>query len=353
MLWRKLKGYLHRYIPSHIADPFGLARRMLFSKNPSARFALYTATWGIVLLPFDLLLQFVERRYYKNARQMQLPILFICGPARSGTTLVYQVLVQSLPVAYINNMTALFPRSPVAASKLLGKYIHKNRLSFNSYYSKTSGLAGVNDGNHIWNRWTGLDRIDVRTILLPSKIDDMRRFFQAFEKSSNKPIVNKFNNLNAFANKVASIFPNAYFICMTRAPAFLAQSLLITRKEIQGDISIGYGVTNPDKTKDSKDYVLDICEQVVFLEHKALEQKNAIGEKRFWIVSYEEFCLDPNRLINRVAQEILNLPKKELHSLPRVEPFKDNNSLRIDEKLFHKIENTLSELEKQRCARVE
>jgi hypothetical protein len=30
-----------------------------------------------------------------------------------------------------------------------------------------------------------------------------------------------------------------------------------------------------------------------------------LGDKRFWLVSYEEFCRDPGALVRRIAREIL------------------------------------------------
>ena len=64
----------------------------------------------------------------------------------------------------------------------------------------------------------------------------------AAAKASAKPILVKNNNLNACASLVADVFQQAVFICMTRDPRFLAQSLLQARVNIHGGEDFPYGI---------------------------------------------------------------------------------------------------------------
>src|SRR6266481_489501 len=101
---------LRRMISGTFKDPIGLTVRLLRSRDPDAYFAMAASFLSSITAPLDRLLEMKERRIYAQAAPPQRPIIFVTGAPRSGTTLVSQVLVHHLPVAYFNNLSALFPR---------------------------------------------------------------------------------------------------------------------------------------------------------------------------------------------------------------------------------------------------
>src|SRR6185295_3526902 len=137
---------------ANFRDPIGLLRRMIASRDPAARAELVRAAGTVAMTPVDLALLPFERRRIRAAKPSPHPILFIVGPPRSGTTLAYQVLAHFLPVTYFNNLTDLFPRSPLSASLLFNRWLRPNPDPFHSFYGNTAGLAEPNDAFHIWNR---------------------------------------------------------------------------------------------------------------------------------------------------------------------------------------------------------
>ena len=56
---------------------------------------------------------------YAKARAPRHPIIIVVGPPRSGTTLVAQTLTHYLNLTYFNNVTSLFPRSPICGNRIL------------------------------------------------------------------------------------------------------------------------------------------------------------------------------------------------------------------------------------------
>jgi len=337
-----LRRWLHRFIPSHFHDPVGLARRLLRTGDPAAVFAMQTALLGLAAAPLDLLLQIAERRRYRNAPAPRLPLLFICGAPRTGTTLVQQVLIDHLPLAFINNLTAVFPRAPLTANRIFRSAAPVPGDAYHSYYGKTVGFSGPNDGLHLWDRWLGTDRTKIRTSLGPAEQRDMRRFFGAMEQLFARPIVVKNNSLNAYAGLVAEVFDRAFFICMTREPLFLAQSLLQARLDIHGRNDVPYGLAGtPGARADSTDAVEDVCRQVLYHQQVIQEQQSHIGAERFWIVQYEAFCQDPSALVDAVAVRVLGQPRPPKTRLP---PFPTSNTVRIDPERFRQIAATLARL---------
>lgn len=340
---RQLKKLVRFFVPRHIQDP-GLLIRMIRSGSRAAWFTILTTVLGFLLAPLDMLFEIFEKKYYERASGPRLPLIFVCGAPRTGTTLASQVLINNLPVSYFNNLTALFPRSPIVANRLFGRLIGR-KMDYESYYSKTVGLSGPNDAFYIWNRWMVEDETGMQCVLLGSKTEAMVRFFGAYEQAFQKPIISKNNSLNTRAVSIANVFKQAYFICMTRDPAYVAQSLLAARLEIQGDLEARLWVDNPDKSHLQRgDYIEDVCDQVLYHERKILEQQQIIGADRFWIVSYEQFCREPELLIKRVSEQILG-QRVDLDELKKtVKPFQLSNAVRMPPPLFKQIKQTLADL---------
>lgn len=343
-MWKLLKKAFNLFVPAHINDP-GLAIRMMRSGSPAAWFTLLTTGLGIVMIPLDMLLERREKKRYAQASKPSEPIIFVCGAPRTGTTLMEQFLIKNLDVSYFNNLTSIFVRAPITANKIFGRFIGPKRIEYKSYYSKTMYFTGPNDAFYLWNRWMTEDETGMQCVLIDDKENDIVQFFGAYEDAFGKPIVSKNNSLNTRAKRMADVFENAYFICMTREDAYLAQALLQARMEIQGDIAASYGVDNPEKDEQVvTDYVTDVCDQVLYHKRKIHEQEQLIGADRFWIMPYETFCQDPAQVLRRVYTDILKQPVPEA-ALTSIEPFKAANRIKLEPELFQRIETTLAALE--------
>ena len=337
------RRWLHRFIPSHFHDPVGLARRLIRTGDPAAVFAMQEALLGLIAAPLDMLLQIAEQRRYRNAPDPRLPLLFICGAPRTGTTLVEQVLLDQLPFGFMNNLTGVFPRAPLTANRIFRPGVPRGGAPYHNYYGKTVGFSGPNDGLHLWDRWLGTDRTKIRDSLTTEEQVEMRRFFGAMEQLFGRPILAKNNSLSACANLVAEVFDQAYFICMTRDPLYLAQSQLKARLDIHGRDDIPYGLSQAAANgAASADVVEDICRQVLFHEQIVREQQARVGAERFWIVQYEAFCQNPSALVDRVAAEVLGQPRPP--GTPLIPPLTVSQSVRIGPERLRQIETTLARL---------
>lgn len=302
-----LRQFLHRYVPAHFDDPLGLAARLVRSRDPAAWFAMAAALGGAASAPLDVALAPIERRLlsiYASRRPPRHPLILICGAPRSGTTVVYQTLVRHLPVAYFSNLSALFPRSPLAAQRLFGRFLRPQSGGFHSYYGRTQGLAGTNDALNLWDRWLGADRSTAATQINERQRQAMVEFFTACDVLWDRPLVNKNNSLNLSAHLVAECLPHARFICITRDRRSLAQSLYRARCDIHGKPSAAYGAS-PRRADVADDPVRDVCQQAISYDDVNGQQRTRLGRDRFWLVSYEEFCRSPISLLRRVAQDVL------------------------------------------------
>lgn len=289
-------------------NPLGLVFRMLVSGRRAAWSALFREALSIAVKPVDAVLQFKERKVFTHLNASNLPLMLIVGPPRCGTTLVYQVLSHCLDVSFPNNLSSLFPKSPMTVNGLAGNA----RADFESFYGQTAGMGGPNDAFHVWNRWLGDDRYVTRTDLSDHELKDMRQFFSAWSKKFGKPFLNK-NNRNVHCiEQLAKAIPQAYFIGVSRDPICVARSLIRARETVQGDKKIGWGLQCQEKHchEDDLGYVQDVCDQV---QRNDLELQTQLGgldqDTVFWI-QYESFCENPNLIVDEIVSTIPQLKRR-------------------------------------------
>jgi len=323
---------MRSFLPSNAQNLFGLLKTVLTSKDAAAYSALAQSVLGVALSPVDVVLSRFEQARYRTAGDPEKPLVFVCGPPRSGTTLTQQVLLKCCDLAYFNNLTAVFPRSPVVANQWFGSAHRAPRIDLSSFYGRTRSLSGPNDALHLWDRWVGPDRDRFpERLLTEDSAEDMRRFFGAWQALSGRGILTKNNRLNGFAHLVAEVLPNALFICLDRQPLHLAQSLFVARERITCDLGVPYGAIGPafDARRVPDDPVEDVCRQVEYYGQLADRQQSTVGQDRFWRVSYEAFCRDPAILIERTAKwagvqprgdAIRTLPELHASTRTRVAP---------------------------------
>ncbi|SDD92788.1 Sulfotransferase family protein [Pricia antarctica] len=324
---------------SNFKDPFGLFKRMLLSRNTTAYFILFRELLSKILVPVDFLLQGFEKRILKKSRiDSDQPVILILGGSRSGTTLLYQTLAQYLPVSYMNNFIALFHRSPLAALKLFNRFIPNSKRNYESYYGSVAGLDGPNDAFSIWNRWLGDDRNHIIKDISEQKKSEMKSFFNTWMQVSKRPFLNKNNRNSLCAPMLDSVFENVVFIEIYREPIFVAQSLILSRRSVQGSDKIGWGLLSED-SKESKDplsYIDDICNQVYQVNCILAEGRKTIDTKKYIRVSYEDFCENPADLIQKVSLKALD-HKIDFTNLAHLQFSIAANKQRLSDDEFNRI----------------
>ncbi len=328
---------------ANFQDPLGLLKRMVLSKDRAARSALYRAAAGKMLQPFDLILEKVERRKLQEARPSALPMIFIVGAPRSGTTLLYQTLARFLPVTYFTNWSALFPHAPITASQVASRFLSAKRFDDRSFYGNVAGLTAPNDGFHVWNRWLGADRYRAPQQISAHAEHEMKNFFNAWLAAFAKPFLNKNNRNTDCIALLAALFEHAYFIEVRRRPVYVAQSLLLARLRIQGSKEIGWGLRSAPGAS-GRSYIDEICEQVFEIEMKLRADKCHVPPERVLEISYERFCENPSSVVQRIAREFLKREINEASLHRELRPFEATNEIRVERAEFEMIQGRINEL---------
>jgi len=309
-------------------NPVALAMRLLASKDRIAKFVLFREAIVAGLVPVDWVMTFFERIWIERmAQEHNLPLILILGGSRSGTTVLYQVLAHSLPVSYLSNLNAIFPRSTITARRLFAKFFREPEHSLENFFGSVRGLNSPNDGFFLWNRWLGYDRGSVNTSIHPTDVAEATAFLDCWGSTFRTPLLNK-NNRNLFA---VPFFEKAtrgrvVYVIIRRDPRYVVQSLIKSRKAIQGTVAKGWGLASKDSNlhHGSLAYVDDICAQVWAVEKMLREVESCIEPKRVISIHYSDLCADPVRVVNLVSTKVFDRPA-ELQSVSWLSPLKSTD----------------------------
>lgn len=172
-----------------------------------------------------------------NIDSERIPIIYIVGVPRSGTTLLSQILSRYLPVGYINNLTARFWRRPSVGIRLSDALLGpeaRRLIEFSSSYGVTSGIAGPHEFGYFWRHWLNLDAASSHHLSAEELAHtDKKGLQQALETEIlaefGKPVVFKNVICGFHAAFLTSVHRASLFVYIRRDPFSAAASILQSR----------------------------------------------------------------------------------------------------------------------------
>jgi hypothetical protein len=295
---------------------------MLMSGEATARAALARTALGVAAAPIDRAFQRAERRRIREAQPSERPLLLIVGAPRSGTTLVAQTVVHHLPVSFPNNVSALFPRSPITAQLRFAPRrngrVPRHNSDDRSYYGQTRRFRDHNDAFHLWDRWLGGERYAVPDTISERVVAEMRAFFDAWRSAFDEPFVNKNNRNTDCMAALAAALPEARFLVVRRDRDETARSLLTARRLVHGDVRCAWGLRSRDAS-DVGDAERAVAEQLDEIERRLEHSLLAIAPERVSKIEFASFCANPVAGVHAAA-ELLDLARPETTIPPILRP---------------------------------
>lgn len=237
----------------------------------------------------------IEKIIFSNENQINFPPIFIIGPARSGTTLVYQCFVQRFRFCYFSNLITFFRYCPALAGCAVSLINGCDpSFDFKSNYGKIKGWNSPNQGNKIWGRWfkghgPGKE-ID------PASITDIRRIISSLENCYNIPFITKWPGFGVYLDLVDQVFENAVFIRVLRDPIHTIQSVLRGRHDLHGDGNIS--ISRPPSTYflfKKRTPIEQVCAYVLGVEKDIDDSMKRLGKNKFFNVEYKKLCSNPDK----------------------------------------------------------
>ena len=264
-----------------------------------------TYSKGASLLKFGF--KVIEKFILPNSNDNSPDAVFIIGPPRSGTTLLYQLMLYHYHFAYFSNFTVKFYRTPIIAS-WLGKILHKNQNSsygFTSNYGQTKNRWGPHEAGEFWYQWFPRgEHIYVAPGKTPKlHLKELRQGIIGMNNITGMPVIFK-NTYNSM--RIAPIMeaiPEACFLVCRRNPLDIAQSILNARIKAQKDKNQWWAL--PPKEIDqikAHPYWEQVIEQVYYTYQQIETDKNQFQANRFYDISYESLCKNTHDTMSSVEQ---------------------------------------------------
>ena len=251
-------------------------------------------------------LYLIERALLAVTSRSEGSQLFILGPPRTGTTLIYQYIAHRLNVAYFTNGVGRYPLAPCvvtyAQKRLWGSYVS----DFNSTFGKVIGPLGPREAGGFWNQCFDAEAYQRADDIAPRKVDTLRRTIWRIQRIyGGTPFVNKNVKHLLRIHALKEIFPHSFFLVVERDLVDAALSLLRGRHELFGDSRQWWSVRPPDYD-DLKDLPLpeQVTGQYLSLIEKMEKDLAELPADRVLRISYEHFCSNPEALIEQIRTRL-------------------------------------------------
>lgn len=248
------------------------------------------------------ILRATEVALLRAHRDVPVRPVFIIGVPRSGTTLIYQVMLYWFRMAYICNFAASYPRAPAAATCLIRGEIRRFKTDFQSHYGGTVGRAAPNEGWRIWKRWFAAGIWQDETAVDSSRATELRATIAAIETVLGAPFISKALDQGMRIRALNAIFPQSLFIWIRRRPLNTAASVLRARRDEAGSEKTWWATRPPEYDQICrKDYLDQVCEQVYYISKTINADLQGLKPKRFIEINYEDLCLVPEPALERIG----------------------------------------------------
>ena len=249
-----------------------------------------------------------EKKYlnlYGNQKLKHQPI-FIIGAPRTGSTIFYQTLTNQLNVLYINNLNCLLNKNLFfgfwCSFKLFKQRAHN---CFQSDLGRTTSLNSPSECGEFWYRWLPTYKHVIDKGETSEKIiNQIRIEISAVINYYDKPLVIGNNNAGLRIGLLKEIFPDAKYIVINRDPFFVAQSLLLARKKIHGDIINWWGMMPKNYNKLlKKSPTVQVVSQYYFINKQIYQDLESYVNKDSWIeVKYSQLSDKKEITIDKIKK---------------------------------------------------
>jgi hypothetical protein len=223
---------------------------------------------------------------------LQTPILIVGAP-RSGSTLLYQVMVERFDVAYISNRHCRWHGAPSLVERRVRGARHT--ATYSSQLGVEAGDTAPSECGGYWYRFfprtphhVPLEAADAE------KLNRLRRSVARFGAEAGRPIVFKNLYCSLRLEPIAAALPEALFLVIERDLLDNARSLLASRMRRSGGYAQWWSAEPPGIERlRALPPEQQVVEQVRGIAAAIASARESIGADRFLDLSYESLCEDP------------------------------------------------------------
>ncbi len=262
-------------------------------------------------------MQEIEAQFFQQYQHIDaknVPIVFILGSPRTGSTLIYQLMIDFFDFFYFTNLANNhFAEHPLLAIPLENSLQQPNLNRYESEYGKTKGLLGASEASYIFKNWFGGEHPTEtysRTIL-SEKMPHFMATIASIYGLSESPILVK-NAWHCFRIQfLAETFPNAHFIWIRRDIGLSALSDLESRYR-QGDPSTVWNSATTANYLEiqQRPYWEQVVEQQYEYNRIIGRDLSTYAQDRFLTMWYEDLCDTTANIMETLSNYLANSIEK-------------------------------------------
>jgi hypothetical protein len=221
--------------------------------------------------------------------------VFIVGPARSGTTLLYQALAHVAQTTWLPQLLDYGYGATHLAFRVAGRRLERHRADFRSRYGRSHGWLAPSEAFGFWRQWfwKGHDGDHRHAAALPDAgAADLRAAAREVSAHRGTPMLVKCLYLSLSVPALAAAFPDARFVYIRRdAVATAASSLRARAATAPGT----WWSTRPEGFSDHLDEppVDQVLWQLASIARTIAADLSRLPAHRWIDVRYEDFCARP------------------------------------------------------------
>lgn len=251
------------------------------------------------------------------------PCLFIIGPPRSGSTILYQLVTSLLDVEYVDNLANLARNNPYFGSRLSKLfYASSSHQNYTSEHGATT-VGGLHAPAEplLFYKWFPKDRhFTTVTDLNPDQIIEFRKTLYAMINRAGKPMLIKNLSFSLRLQALREILPEAKYIVIRRDPLYTSQSILLAMRKVHYPEHQIWGILPRDfHLLEKLEQHEMVVRQVHQIESQICQDLKGIPEQNILYIDYEH--LEDN--LQTILREISTLIRAE--SATRTDPVLENS----------------------------
>lgn len=289
-------------------------RSELFEPNPRQ---------AELLAELSVLLACAEEGAGQASAAPRLPVVFIIGPPRSGTTLALQWLASTGVIAYPTNLLSRFFAAPYVGARIQqlltdAEFDFAGELTgagvaghpFRSRAGKTVGLLEPHEFSFFWRRFypVGQARPLTERELAASDAHGFAGGLAQLERAFGKPFAMKGILLQYNLKHLAELLPTALFLRTERDAFQNVRSLLDARRAVTGGINEWFSVEPPGSAwLRRQDPYEQAAGQVAFTNHALDSQLAGLPAGRIVRIDYDRFCRDAHAAWSELSERLRGL----------------------------------------------
>ena len=163
--------------------------------------------------------------------------IFILGPPRCGSTILYQAMTNYFDVLYIDNLAARWARAlPYGIGRSMrrfGRSPHNNFVAQHGDTSVAGGWHAPSECGSLWYRWIPPDQHYVAPEDVTERmVEELRAEFTAIQSRWSSPLVIKNLHVGQRLAWVTRAFPDARYVCIHRDADEVVESILTARHSL-------------------------------------------------------------------------------------------------------------------------